>query len=552
MIIGSDTPFSFPLFHYLSFANPFGVIARLLFEKPKTPLTTIFIDMAIEIVIPNLGENVESGDVLEVMVSEGDRIEKDQGVLELETDKATVIVPATAAGTVSKIHCKEGETVSVGAVVITVEAADSSGSNSEPAKMEASDSKSDEASKPSQPTPAPADSSAPPSTSTSTSRSTADVVENDASGKSEPAPTSNASTEVSANRSGTSDAADRSSTTTGSSVSDGSASSSNPSAATQTAATQTVAADSLGTSSIPASQIPAGPAIRRFAREVGVDLALVQGTGENGRITRHDVLLVVRSGAVATAGSQATANKTKAGDRDDHGPVHIEKMPKIRQTIARKMHESWTTCPRVTNFDDADVTELEKIRQNSKKEYGDKGIKLTSMPFLIKAVAMSLKAHPVINASVDLEAGQVIYKDYINIGIAVDTDRGLVVPVLRNADQLSIPEIARQLGEMAAKVRDNEFSIDQLRGGTFTISNLGAIGGTYSTPIINTPETAILLAGKSRKLPVVMDGDQIAVRLMTPLSLSYDHRLIDGGAAARFLNEVISYLEAPSRLLLAL
>ena len=173
------------------------------------------------------------------------------------------------------------------------------------------------------------------------------------------------------------------------------------------------------------------------------------------------------------------------------------------------------------------------------------------MPFLIKAVAMSLKAHPVINASIDLEQGQIIYKDYVNVGIAVDTERGLVVPSLRSADKMGIPDIARALGEMAVNVRESNFTVDDLRGGTFTISNLGSIGGTYSTPIINVPETAILLVGRSRKLPVVVD-DKVEVRLMMPLSLSYDHRLIDGGAAARFLNEVIGYLEAPSRLLLAL
>jgi pyruvate/2-oxoglutarate dehydrogenase complex dihydrolipoamide acyltransferase (E2) component len=157
----------------------------------------------------------------------------------------------------------------------------------------------------------------------------------------------------------------------------------------------------------------------------------------------------------------------------------------------------------------------------------------------------------VINASVDLEQGQIIYKDYINVGIAIDTERGLVVPSLRNADQLGIPDVARQLGQLAENVRSGNFSIGDLRGGTFTISNLGAIGGTYSTPIINTPETAILLVGRSRRLPVVV-GDDVKIRLMMPLSLSYDHRLIDGGAAARFLNDVIGYLEAPSRLLLAL
>ena len=194
---------------------------------------------------------------------------------------------------------------------------------------------------------------------------------------------------------------------------------------------------------------------------------------------------------------------------------------------------------------------LEEIRQNSKQDYAARDIKLTTMPFVIKAVAMSLRAHPVINASVDLNEGTIIYKEYVNVGIAVDTERGLVVPALRNADELAIPEIARQLSEMAVNVRENNFSIEDLRGGTFTISNLGAIGGTYSTPIINVPETAILLIGRSRKMPIVVD-DQIKVRLMMPLSISYDHRLIDGGAAARFLNEVKGYLEAPSRLLLAL
>ncbi len=227
-------------------------------------------------------------------------------------------------------------------------------------------------------------------------------------------------------------------------------------------------------------------------------------------------------------------------------------MPKIRKTIANKMHESWSTCPRVTNFDDADVTDLEAIRQNSKADYKEIGIKLTTMPFIIKAVAMALKQHPTINASIDMEAGQIIYKDYVNVGIAVDTDNGLVVPNMRNADIQSIPALAKGLSEMAVNVRNNKFGVDDLRGGTFTISNLGSIGGAYSTPIINVPETAILLVGRSRKMPVVVENDEVAVRLMMPLSLSYDHRLIDGGTAQRFLNEVIGYLEAPSRLLMAL
>ena len=322
--------------------------------------------------------------------------------------------------------------------------------------------------------------------------------------------------------------------------------------------------------------VPAGPAVRRFAREVGIDLTTVIGSGEGGRITREDVLAAVRSSgtsrtqvAVSTA-TQANTLTSAAPplaaavggnkviplpgqpSQDDYGPVRVERMAKIRKVIANQMHKSWSTVPRVTNFDDADVTDLEAFRATSKDDYAAQGIKLTTMPFLIKAVATALRHHPAINAVIDMENDQVIYKDYINIGIAVDTERGLVVPNIRHVDALTIPDIARALADLAARVRGGEFGVNELRGGTFTISNLGAIGGTYSTPIVNIPEVAILLVGRTRKLPVVMPDDSIKARLMMPLSLSYDHRLVDGGTATRFLNDVIAYLEAPSRLLLAI
>ena len=444
--------------------------------------------MAVEFKLDNLGDGVESGDVLEIMVAVGDTIELDQGVIELETDKATVVVPSEVAGTITKICCAEGDTLKPGDVLMEIE---SSGAAA-PAP----------AAPVSEPTPPPA---APtPVAAAPTPPAPAPVAPT-------PAPVAAA-----------------------------------PAAPVKPAAPVV--------STVPdGGQIAAGPAIRRFAREVGVDLGSVSGSGGNGRIVREDVLRVVREGSTGRPAGVGAAPTIPAGsETDGFGPVRVEKMPKIRQTIARKMHESWTTCPRVTNFDDADVTALEEIRQKSKQEYVQGGVKLTTMPFIVKAVAMALKSHPVINASVDLEAGKIIYKDYVNVGIAVDTERGLVVPNLRNVDKMGIPDIARQLGTVAENVRSNNFAVSDLQGGTFTISNLGAIGGTYSTPIINTPETAILLVGRSRKLPVVVDNDEIAVRLMMPLSLSYDHRLIDGGAAARFLNEVIGYLEAPSRLLLAL
>ena len=224
-------------------------------------------------------------------------------------------------------------------------------------------------------------------------------------------------------------------------------------------------------------------------------------------------------------------------------------MPKIRRTIAAQMAKSASIIPHVTNFDDADITDLEHLRKNIPQGYFGAGIKLTVMPFVLKAVAMALQQHPTLNASIDDEKEEVIYKEYINIGIAVDTPRGLVVPALRKIDRLGIPQIAQQLNTLAQKARSVAFSVDDLRGGTFTVSNMGAIGGTYSTPIINHPEVAILLLGRSRWLPVVRD-EKIEPRLMLPLSLSFDHRLVDGAAASRFLNDVIDLLQNPGKLLL--
>jgi pyruvate dehydrogenase E2 component (dihydrolipoamide acetyltransferase) len=190
------------------------------------------------------------------------------------------------------------------------------------------------------------------------------------------------------------------------------------------------------------------------------------------------------------------------------------------------------------------------MREQSKPDYADRGIKLTAMPFVIKAVASSLKRHPMLNASVDIENNTIIYKEYVNIGIAVDTERGLVVPVLRDADRKSISQIASELEEMAEVVREGQFDLELLKGGTFTISNLGSVGGIYSTPIINPPQVAILLIGRTRTVPQIVE-EAIVPRLMMPLSITYDHRLVDGAAAARFTNEVKSFLAAPGRLLLA-
>ncbi len=425
--------------------------------------------MAIEIKLPDLGDGIDSGDILEILVQEGDIVAVDQSVIELETDKATVDVPSTHAGTVTKILVKTGQTVAIGDPLLSLEgtAADTS---TEP----------------------------PPTTDTGSSAPVS-------------APT------------------------------------------TTSASAPPVAPPASPASSTDDDPVAAGPAIRRFAREVGVDLSHVEGSGEGGRITRDDVLGLVREvNQAAYADAAFTHDKTtpSSADSDEWGPVHFVALTKIRKTIAQRMHESWSTIPRVTNFDDADVTQLEAMRQTAKADYAKVGIKLTTTPFVVKSVAMALRSHPELNASLDLANDRIVYKDYINVGIAVDTERGLVVPSIRSADRLALPETARALTDLANNVRNGNFSVEDLRGGTFTISNLGAVGGQYSTPIVNPPEVAILLIGRSQKRPVVVD-DEVQVRLMMPLSLSYDHRVVDGAVAARFLNDVIDYLESPSRALLA-
>jgi pyruvate dehydrogenase E2 component (dihydrolipoamide acetyltransferase) len=306
---------------------------------------------------------------------------------------------------------------------------------------------------------------------------------------------------------------------------------------------------------------PAGPEARRVARELGVDLSQVQGTGKGGRITVEDVRAAA---APALAKTQSAAFKEEIAARpaareavvppgevgeDAYGRVRRQPMPRIRRTIAAQMVKSANTIPHVTNFDDADVTDLERMRKSIPPAQLGLNAKLTAMPLVIRAVALALRQHPLLNASFDEEKEEIVYKEYVNLGVAVDTPRGLVVPAIRNVDQMDVLSISRQLTRLASRARAAEFSVDELRGGTFTISNLGAVGGTYSTPVINHPEVAILLLGRSRWLPTVYDG-KIEARLMIPLSLSYDHRVVDGATAGRFLNEVIDYLQSPAKLLL--
>ena len=443
--------------------------------------------MATDFKLPDLGENIASGDVVSVFVSVGDVVKPGQALLEVETDKAVIEVPCPPGGRVASVLVKKGDTVKVGQTLLTLEAAGSAASVATPVTAA-----------PAKPAPA----AAPPAV--------AKVA------PAEPAPVAPPPAAV------------------------------KPAAVKPNAVKPAVEPEPAAPSPAVAAVEPAGPAVRRLARELGVDLGRVKGSGPAGRILREDIVAAVRQGSAQGARSASTPSS----DRDDWGPVHREQMSRMRRTIATNMVRSVSTIPHLTNFDDADVTEMERLRKASADDHAKVNVKLTALSFVIKAVSLSLRQHPAMNSSIDVEKGEILYKDYVNIGLAVDTPRGLVVPVLRGCDELSIPQIAQAIAETAEKAKHAQYSIEDLRGGTFTISNLGAIGGTYSTPIINWPEVAILLVGRSRKLPVVQ-GDRIEPRLMMPLSLSYDHRIVDGAMAARFLREVIGYLESPGRLLLA-
>jgi pyruvate dehydrogenase E2 component (dihydrolipoamide acetyltransferase) len=479
--------------------------------------------MSTQIKLPNLGENIESGDVLSILVREGDTVKVDQDLLELETDKATMPIPSPKAGKITKVLVREGETVNVGAPIMEIEAADGAekpaAKKSEPPKQE----KPRAAAKSKEPEPEEAENRA----------KEADVEAGDIPpDETEPSEPQEKPKPPQRKKKAA------------------------PAATTKAKKPEPQTEEPEETEDVPGdghASAAAGPAVRRLARQLGVELRRVRPSGAGGRITVEDVRAHVRETNEQVAATVPRGvTPPGSADTDEHGGVRLEKMSRLRQTIARNMVESYTTIPQLTNFDDADVTELEDMREQSKADYADRGIKLTSLPFLIKAVASALKRHPLLNASVDMEENQIIYKEYVNIGIAVDTERGLVVPVLRDADRKSIAQIASELDELAATVREGKFDLELLRGGTFTISNLGSVGGTYSTPLINPPQVAILLSGRSRIMPQIVDGEAVVEpRLMMPLSITYDHRVVDGAAAARFLNEVKGYLAAPGRLLLA-
>ncbi len=432
--------------------------------------------MGMEFKLPNLGENIESGDVIRVFVSAGDRIEKEQAVLELETDKAALEVPSPFNGIVKEVHVKEGDEAKVGQLILTVEAEAEE-------KKEAAPEEPPQAEEPA----APVEAEAPEAEA----KTAAEAPPQEAEEK--------------------------------------------PAAA--------VEAQSAEEKKV---VVPAAPSVRRLAREIGVDITQVPGSGPSGRISIEDVKAFARSVSQGGDGGPAAAPAAAATlpDFEKWGPVERKPMTGVRRKTAEHVARAWSVAPHVTQCDKADVTDLETLRKRYAKNAEAAGGKLTVTAIVLKVAASALKLFPQFNASVDAARGEIVYKKYYHVGVAVDTERGLLVPVIRDVDQKNVLQLSVELNEAAEKARNKKTALEEMQGGTFTITNLGGIGGTYFTPIINFPEVAILGISRSNLEPVYEDG-QFEPRLMLPLSLSYDHRLIDGADAARFLRWLAEALEDP-------
>ena len=444
-----------------------------------------------EFKVPELGENVATGDVTKVLVKVGDTITHEQPVLELETDKATIEVPSSVAGVVKEIRVKKGDKVKVGAVVLTVDApASGNGDRAAAAKTPPPDAA------PSLDAPPVAAPQSAPAQASASSR----VVPMPVRQTQEPAPAPAAAPPPPAR-------------------SDGRAA-------------------------------PASPAVRRLAREIGVNINDVEGTGPNGRITQEDakeharrILSSVGSASAFGAGTLARPAR-QLPDFSKFGEVERQAWTNIRRVTAEHLSYAWNAIPHVTQFDKADVTELEALRKRHKEQVAKAGGNLTVTAMLVRILATAVRKFPQFNASIDTERGEIVFKKYLNIGVAVDTDRGLLVPVIRNADEKNITQIAVELNQLAERARDRKLTPDDMSGGSITISNLGGIGGTYFTPIVNWPEVAILGVSRGAIEPVWKDGKFEPVQRL-PLSLSYDHRVIDGADAMRFLRWVVEAIEQP-------
>jgi len=483
--------------------------------------------MATEIKLPKLGESVDSGVVSKVLISAGDSVTEDQPVIELDTEKATVEVPTPIGGTVKEVRVKEGETIKVGQVILTVE--EGAGEKEEKTKPEAeakrkeTQQKTEPATKPKE-----ADKKTEPEAKV---EDKAKAHEKEPEPEAEPEPEQKARGEVKSRA-----------TKDGKEQEDKVA----PTPLEKEPEHAKIEADARKTLEAAPEPAPAAPSVRRMARELGIEISEVSGSGPGGRISEEDVRNYARS-IILNVVRPHLAQQPAAVPLPDFaqwGEVERKAMTGVRRKTAEHTRDAWLTIPHVTQFDEADITELEALRER----YGEKaeaaGGKLTITAVALKVAAAALKVFPQFNASLDIEAEEIIYKKYCHIGVAVDTERGLLVPVIRDVDKKDLLELSVELTQLAEKARQKKLALEEMQGGTFTITNLGGIGGFGFTPIVNSPEVAILGIARATNRSVFVEG-QFEPRLMLPLVLSYDHRLIDGADAARFLRWVAEALHQP-------
>jgi pyruvate dehydrogenase E2 component (dihydrolipoamide acetyltransferase) len=443
----------------------------------------------IEVRVPDMG-NFKDVAVIDVLVKAGESIERESPLVTVETEKATMDVPSDVGGVIEKVHVAKGGKVSAGDVIVTVRSEAANGAN---AAAEAPPAAPVAAPEPAVATPPPKAPEPPRDTRPSA-----------------PAPAASGEQKIAPVLGGRTD---------------------------------------LPPINEPGfSRAHAGPSVRRFARELGVDLVQVTGTGFKGRITEDDIKAFVKKLLTGTRVPGAPVGgalpRVPVVDFAAFGPVETKPLTRIQKISGPRLHASWVNLPHVTQFDEADITDLEDVRGKLKNSAQAKGIKLTPLAFIVRGVARALQEFPTFNSSLDESGQNLVFKKYTHIGFAADTPNGLVVPVIRDADRKDIYELARLLAELSEKARAGKLQLADMQGGTFTISSLGGIGGTAFTPIINAPEVAILGVSKSTMRPVFKDGGFVP-RLILPLSLSYDHRVIDGATAVRFTTTLAGILADP-------
>jgi pyruvate dehydrogenase E2 component (dihydrolipoamide acetyltransferase) len=438
-----------------------------------------------EYTLPELGEGIEEGDVIQVLIATGDSIAKDQSVIELETDKAVIEVPAPVDGVVKQIHVQPGDKAAVGQLILTLETETAT-----------------EAPTPTPEVPAPDTAPEPPAASPPADMPREPIA---------------------------------------------------PAVADQTDGAEREVGVPRERPEAPAQlqhAAPAAPTVRRLAREIGVDINQVSGTGPGGRISHEDVkeyaksLLSAQEDITEPAAPPAAPAGQARPDFTRWGGIDRQPMGNVRRKTAEQMALAWATIPHVTQFDKADITDLDHLRRQFAPRAEAAGGKLTVTAVVLKVVAAALRRFPQFNASLDLDSQEIVYKHYYHLGVAVDTDRGLLVPVIRDVDRKSVVELSVELARVSERARNRKVSLEEMQGATFTVTNLGGLGGTHFTPIINPPEVAILGLARSAREPVYIDG-QFEPRLMLPLALSYDHRLIDGADGVRFLRWIAETLQQP-------